>query len=205
MHNRMNADIDREYQLYSLHLGHLVNTFGRMETLLMSALKLHLAMNIGSPTDVRAMQLAASIYGSMRFKAAKDTVKRILEVEEGPAQRRKIASEVFEQLAHIEDFRDKLAHQIVTAAHSDLGAFWQVSDHVTTRKLRSLKVWVFDTVALKYATSDLEAAAQLLGHKPVTNQLFDHLDHAELPKWSYKSSLLKVVPYTKLRWPPPGE
>lgn len=196
------SDLEAEYQNYSLNLGHLINTFGRMESLLTSALKLHLAMNIGSPTDTRAMQLASAIYGSMRLRAARDTVKRVLDADDAPTARRARVEKVFEQLGHIESLRDKLAHQIVTPAHSDLGAYWQVSDHVTTRKLKQIKVWVFDTAAISHAAADLDKAAHFLGAMPISDRLFSHLDEAALPNWKYNASMLREVPHSKLRVPP---
>ena len=50
-------ELNAEYRLYCLNVGNLFTEFARLENLLTSALKLHLAFNIGSPEDVSAMRL----------------------------------------------------------------------------------------------------------------------------------------------------
>jgi len=195
--------LNQEYRLYCLNVGNLFTEFARLENLLTSALKLHLAFNIGSPEDVKAMRLASAIYGSMRFKASRDTIKRLLEVEGCPKPRVAFVENLFVQVGHIEAIRDKIAHQMVVPAHSDLGAFWQVSDMVTTRNIQQLKVWVFDTDAVLFAAQDLNKIGDFLGKRPITNRLFDHIAEFSPPSWRYKPSMLKLVPHSKLKAPPP--
>lgn len=76
--------ITNEYQDLCRLSGHLFLHFGRLENILTSALKLHLAFNIAEPGNERALQLASSIYGSQRFKASRDIVKRIMAAESAP-------------------------------------------------------------------------------------------------------------------------
>ena len=195
-------ELNAEYRLYCLNVGNLFTEFARLENLLTSALKLHLAFNIGSPEDVSAMRLASAIYGSMRFKASRDTIKRLFEVEDSPKLRVQFVENIFAQVGHIEAIRDKIAHQMVMPAHSDLGAFWQVSDMVTTRNIQQVKVWVFNTDAVFAAAKDLNTIGDILGKRPITNKLFDHLAEFALPSWRYKPSMLKLVPHSKLKIPP---
>lgn len=196
-------ELNAEYRLYCLNVGNLFTEFARLENLLTSALKLHLAFNMASPEDVRAMRLSSAIYGSMRFKASRDTIKRLFEVEGSPKARVKFVEELFAQVGHIEAIRDKIAHQMVVPAHADLGAFWQVSDLVNTRDIQQLKVWIFDTNAVLFAAQDLNSIGDILGKRPITNRLFDHLADFSLPSWRYKPSMLKLVPHSKLKIPPP--
>lgn len=194
--------VDREYQIFCLQTGHLFTGFARMENLLTSALKLHLAFNLASPEDTPSMKLASAIYGSMRLSASRDTIKRILAVEDAPKPLREFIEGVFAQLGHIEALRNKIAHQTVTPAHKDMGGFWQVSDLVNVRELSKLKVWAFDTKAIMNAAEDVVAAADRLGSRPVNGQLFSQLNDLSPPPWRYKPSQLKLVPHSKLRTPP---
>lgn len=196
------GDINEEYRRYSTHLGHLFASFARMETLLMGTLKLYLTMNIGGLEDSRSMQLASAIFGSMRFRATRDMIKRVMDADGAPKERVATISNTLEHLTHIEALRDKLAHQLVTPAHGDLGAFWQVSDHTMTRNIKGLKVWVFDTLSVAHAAHDLVVAADFLGSLPASNYLFSQIDLSSPPTWRYKPSMLKLVPHNKLRTPP---
>lgn len=191
--------LNAEYRLYCLNIGHLLTHFSRLENLLTSVLKLHLALNIGSPNEPRSMRIASAIYGSMRFKASRDTIKRLLEAEGAPKDRVTFVESLFTQISHIESLRDKIAHQLVVPAHADLGGYWQVSDMVNTRNIRNLQVWVFDTDALEAAAMDLDEIGNLLGNKPVNDRLFDQLPDFKLPSWRYKPSMLKLVPHSKLK------
>lgn len=197
------SNIDDEYRLFCLNVGHLFTAFARLENTLTGSLKLHLSFNFAKPGDTRSMKLASAIYGSMRFKASRDTIKRILVVEGAAKETTALLENVFAQIGHIESFRDKIAHQTVTPAHSGMGGFWQVTDMLNTRDLVKTQAWVFDTDALAHASRDLLLATDIIGGRNVNVPLFGDLPDLAPPAWQYKPSMLKLVPRSKLRTPPP--
>ena len=139
----------------------------------------------------------------MRFKTARDTIKRILAAEGADKPLVDYLEGIFAQIGHVENFRDKIAHQAVTPAHSDMDAFWQVSDLVNTRDLAKTQVWVFETSAVAAGSRDLLLAADLIGRKEVKGGNFGDYSDLSPPTWQYKPSMLKLVPRSKLRTPPP--
>ncbi|HEY0315396.1 MAG TPA: hypothetical protein VGC28_03925 [Sphingomonas sp.] len=52
----IDAELNAEYQRYCLAAGHLFTHWGRWEQLLTGALKWHLVMNIGDPTDKHSIK-----------------------------------------------------------------------------------------------------------------------------------------------------
>jgi hypothetical protein len=195
-----NSIVDAHYRNYCVRVGHLFAAFSRFETGLTATLKLHLANNINEQNGAQAKRLSAAIYGSMRFKASRDNIKRILEIEGADRSIRDVSDDIFLQVGHIEAFRDKIAHQIVAPGFSGGGkAFWQVSDYITTRDSAAPKVWVFDNDAVAAAGHDLVVAGDAIGPRPVEGRLFTHLAGAQRPAWQYRPSMLKLVSHNKRR------
>ena len=83
--------------------------FGRLEGTLTAALKLHLAMRMkdGNPS-ASEVALTSAVYGSMRFKAIRDTIKRIMHVEETPKRNADFVRLLFEHVGHVENLRDNV-------------------------------------------------------------------------------------------------
>lgn len=194
------SDLDDEYRKYCLNVGHLFSGFARLETLLAASLKLHLMRLLdGSCDKNRSARLAGAIYGSMRFKASRDAIKRVLKAENAPTELTQYVTDIFIQAGHIEDLRDKIAHQQVLPAHDDMDGYWQVSDQASTRDLTNVKFYVFDTIAISSAASDLGLAGECLGKNAIKGPLFAGLTDFSQPAWRYKPSMLKLVPHSKLR------
>lgn len=202
MAEKQTPDAADEYRLYCANVGHLFTAFARLETTLTGSLKLHLAINIEKPGTPRAMKLASAIYGSMRYKASRDAIKRILAAESASKSLVAHIEGVFAHVGHIENFRDKIAHQSVSAALNGKDGFWQVSDVVNTRDLVKTQVWAFDTSAVGAAANDLFLAEAIIGGRPVAGKIFDGLTDLSPPTWRYKSSMLKPVPQSRLIVPP---
>jgi len=81
-------ELNKEYRQNCLEVGHLMVAINRLENLLTTILKLHLAINIGSvdiPSESleskRTMGLASAIYGGLRYSASRDTLNRLMAVE----------------------------------------------------------------------------------------------------------------------------
>ena len=198
------SDLDNEYRKYCLNVGHLFTGFARLETLLSACLRLHLMNNIDDSGDTnRPARLAGAIYGGMRFKASRDVIKRVLKAEKASADLLQYVTDIFAQAGHIEDLRDKIAHQQVAPAHDDMDGYWQVSDHASTKDLTNIKFYVFDTKIIFDAALDLELVGESLADRPITNRLFAGLTDFSPPAWRYKPSMLKLVPRSKLTAPPP--
>lgn len=187
-----------EYRIYCGNVGHLFAGFARLETTLTSTLKLHLAINIEEPGTPRAMKLASAIYGSLRYKASRDAVKRILTAESASKEMVAYIEAVFAQVGHVENLRDKIAHQTVSAAHNPKDGLWQVSDVVNTRDLVKTQVWAFDTTAVGAAANDLFLAEAIIGGRYVSGKLFAGLTDLSPPAWRYRQTMLRSVPQSRL-------
>jgi hypothetical protein len=193
------AELNAEYQRYCLAAGHLFTHWGCWEQLLTGTLKLHLAMNIGDPADTHSIKLASAIYGSLRFSSSRETVKRLLKVEKAPAERISFMDAIFMQAKHIENFRNRLSHDVVVPSALNMGGYWQVTDAVNSRDLAALNVWVFDTAALHQAAHDLDVMTTLIGSYPITNALFSGVTSYVLPEWAFRADSLKLIPRSRLR------
>lgn len=189
-------DLNAEYADLCNAAGHLFIMFGRLEGTLSAVLRLHLGNQL-AVVDGSMVALPAAIYGSMRFKAARDTMKRIMNLQKVPDETKRFVLGVFEHVGHIETFRDYLAHQILAPAVEG-SPFWQVNDTVTTRDTSKPKVYLFTAEAIRAAGDDLLTASERLGNSNLTRKLFEGLDGAPVP-WRYKPSMLALVPQSKMR------
>jgi hypothetical protein len=164
-------------------------------------LKLHLANRIcGNAKAVDDIALSSAIYGSMRFKAARDTIKRIMKTEATPKPIENFVLSAFEHIGHIETFRDCIAHQTTVPAIEGRG-FWQVTDTITTRTVKDPKVRVFTSDAVVAAALDLVNAANRLGGNLIGDRLYAGEFDVSPVSWQYKPSMLKLVPQSKMRNP----
>ena len=197
-----NSGLNEKYRELCTLVGHLFIAFARLEGTLSSILKVHLAQQIDQSETVESIALSSAIYGSMRFKAARDTIKRIASSEENSKESLDLALKIFAQVAQIEDFRDKIAHQQMTPAYDGASAYWQITDVTSTRDIRNPKVYVFDSDAVGAAAEDLLIAGSRLGKNSTKTSILSGLSSDLSPvSWHFKSSMLKLVPLSKLRIP----
>jgi len=189
----------RQYNELCRGVGHLFICFSRFEGALSSLLRLHLANHTKLDT-YGSVALSSAIYGSMRYKTARDTIKRLMKLESTDADTVSFIGNVFAHVGHIEEFRNKIAHETVVPVHPDHLAgndVWQVSDQSTTRDIRNPKIYVFPTELVFQAAQDLVTAGARLGGM-VGTVLFKDL-HIEPIPWLYKPSKLRLVNLENLR------
>ncbi|MFB0875341.1 MULTISPECIES: hypothetical protein [unclassified Sphingobium] len=192
----------REYQELCLAIGHLFITFARLEGALAAILKLHLADKMGDLADSERLALSSAIYGGMRFSQSRDTIKRLATTEQVDKRTFDFASAVFSHIGHIQDLRDKIAHQQLVPAYEGSGASWQLVDTMTTRNIREPKVYVFEMESVAYAGDDLNTAAHRLGGHPNCGHVLQSLERDLSPiSWKYKPSMLRLVSQSELRKP----
>lgn len=195
------SEFNQDYRELCMGIGHLFITFARLEGVLTATLKLHLANRIsGKAKEAEDIVLSSAIYGSMRFKAARDTIKRIMTTEDTPQPVVKFVLSVFEHVGHIETFRDYIAHQTTVPAIEGRG-HWQVTDSITTRTVKDPQVRVFTLDAVVAAASDLVTAGNRLGGGLIGKRLYGDGFDASPVSWQYTPSMLRLVPRNKMRDP----
>jgi hypothetical protein len=200
MDSSLDQALHEEYRHLCLAVGHLFITFARLEGCLSSILKLHLADAMGGMTDKRKVRLSSAIYGSMRFAAARDTIKRLAAAESVSEQTVTFANSIFAHVGAIQDLRDRIAHHQIVPAFEGAGAYWQVSDQIATRDIRRPKVYVFDSVAVVSAANDLNTAAVRLGGPAKSGHVLQAVERDLQPiAWLYKPSMLRLVSLNELR------
>lgn len=143
----------------------------------------------------RAARMAAVVYGSMRMKAARDTMKRIAEAHEYAPKALEFHEAFFSHIGLIESFRDKLAHQTAVEIAGDEG-IWLVTDVVTTRSYKNPKAYQFTAEAILAAAQDLVLATVAIGSFLKKGP---RRSAPKLPPWRYKPSMLKFLPAEKVR------
>ena len=198
--NDPERDVDAEYRELCSVVGHLFMAFSRLEGALAALLKLHLGDKL--PKDSHVQQtLPSAVYGSMRFKAARDTLKRVMGVERTPDATRKFVSGVFEQIASIESLRDMLAHQQTVPADEGW-PFWQITDLMSTRDIPNTKIYIITPSDISKAADDLVNVGLRLGSNSALKGIFtgDGFDISPIP-WLYKPSMLKLLHQHKGRLP----
>jgi len=193
-------DIDEDYRILCATVGHLFISFARLEGSLSAALRLHLGNQFAADVSANA-GLPSAIYGSMRFRATRDVMKRIMTVEGTPKTIKAFVLGVFEQVGHIEHLRDLLAHQQTVPAEEG-SPYWQITDLVTTKSLKDTRIYLVTPDMIRAASDDLVTANKKLGNFEVTDKLFisPHFDASPVP-WRYKSSSLVLVPRSSGRGP----
>lgn len=123
------------YQLFCLAVGRMFLMWARLEGSLAAALRVHLEARMPHDDEAeknRAVRIAAAIYGSMRFKASRETIKRIATQEGFEADAMAFLAAVTEHLGNVEKIRDVIAHQSMLDDLSDSDV-WYFSTALTTR------------------------------------------------------------------------
>lgn len=181
--------------------GHLFLRFAALETALSVMLRMHLSDNIGDTEKPDGLRLASAIYGGLRYSAARDHIKRIMEVESTGAVEKAFVSSAFQHISHIQNLRDQLAHRHVNGAYTGGSGMWQLVDFATSKDISKPQVHLFHIGSVFYAAEDLTTAMErLCSYNPGTGCLFPTgaFDTSPIP-WRYKSSMLKLVPLDTLR------
>lgn len=187
------SDSDKEQwrALYAAG-GQLFFHFAALETYLSGCLRFNLTWKI----DVREWKdrsgFAAAVFGSQRFKASRDTVKRIVR-EEGKLSVEQLSTldEIMAHFGHIAALRDKLAHQH-TIKHPEQPETWLISDVFSTRNLRARQTWLITTQDIRDATYDLHFGREALGDPVGSGTLLIDCP-TEQPTWRYKPTALELL------------
>ena len=178
-------------------VGHLFLSFANLETVMTSVLKLHMAENLsGDPNPTSGIRLASAVYGSMRFTQSRDTIKRVIATELHSERDLEFLTGVFAQLAHIQAFRDMLAHQSLQRSNPErIDGTWRLSNMFTTKDLSKPLVYEFTLVAINAASADLKTATRRIGNQVAKKNILESIlgDTSPIP-WRYKPSMLKLVP-----------
>lgn len=181
--------------------------FSRLEGTLSAMLRLHLLSRMGGSVDDmengkhwNEFFTAGAMVGSMRYQTAKDTVKRMMDIQNITQSIRENIDKVFNQAGDIQKFRDMLAHQSLIRYTDQEPHYWFLSDIATTRAPISTRIWRFHVDTIAYAYDDLGAIHLLFGKGPVvTNDIIPDPDRfSELPAWKYRPSLLTLVDLSTL-------
>lgn len=191
------SDPEGQYPLLCEAVGYLFLQWAMLENEMAASLRNHLQRRMRNRE--KGYLIACSVYGSMRMKASRDTMKRIItELDCGP-KALNFHQKFFAQIGHIEDLRDKLAHQFVVKANKEYDGVWHTADIVTTRSYTNFKVYEFRTEAIVSAAQDLTAAANMIGqYLPKAARR----SAPQLPAWKYKPSMLKLRPRKRRPSPP---
>ena len=182
---------DRWKPVY-LASGQLLLFFARIESYLAQCVR----FNLGWRTDLSRYKdgsgYAAVILGSQRFKATRDTIKRVIEHENSlSSQQRAAVKEAMDHCGHIAAIRDKIAHQMLLP-HPDDQKVWLLTDSYSTRDLQNARTWQIRTAAFTDCTHDLSAVINFLGPPSASGTLFINVPN-EPPTWRYKPSELKLL------------
>jgi hypothetical protein len=171
-------------------VGSLFIRWARLENSLAAGLRLHLAERMPAKNQaerLRNMQTVCAVFGSMRLKDSRDTMKRIATEEcyaENVMEHFKL---VFAHIGHIGSLRDTLAHQQLKPTETP--GTWHLTNIATTRTVRSALTYQTTTDAIGFASEDLfNAAAYLDGF--MTDDKFRPMQLA----WQYKPSMLRLLP-----------
>ncbi len=184
----------KETQRFVQAVGFLLLSFSGVEGSLQAVLKLHLTRHLKKKykNDHFQLSLASAIYGSMRFSQARDTIKRIMNVENGPEQHTKFAADIFQQMGNIQSLRDMLAHQNLQTINEAEGEEWTISDVFTTKDTMNVKNYSVSTEAIELAGLDATKLTSTLCSFNETSTMFSGGDVSLIP-WQYKPSMLRLL------------
>lgn len=194
---QMAPDPARHYDTLTRVTGSLFLGWARLEGSLAALLRQHLAQALDMPQIIDGLNFAAAIFGSARFKALRDTLKRIATVTGSSQDTLAFMDEFFAHLGHIESLRDKLAHQQIMPRNDTIDGVWMVADYVTTRDFRNVKKYEFTADTVLDASRDvLDAAWKTTGLlvPHVIDENFPGEFNLEQPAWRYKPSSLVLLP-----------
>lgn len=182
-------DAKGHYAELASAVGSLFLQWALLESEMAASLRHHLTKKMRARKQGYIMSCA--LFGSMRLKASRDTIKRVItELEYGEAAL-KYHTEFFSQISHIEDLRDRLAHHITIKSNKDYDGIWCACDVVATRSFKNYKIYEFDTETVFLAATDLRIAAGVVGGF-LTSAADGRLP--PMPTWRYKSSMLRLLP-----------
>jgi len=168
--------------------------FSNLESVMQANLKLHLARRLRKRKDESfTMSLAAAIYGSMRFAASRDAMKRIMAVEKTSTQHRAFATDIFQQMGNVQSLRDMFAHQSADRRGSGFPDEWTLCDVFTTKETAKVKTYAVHTDSIEMAALDAMEVASRLSTFEQTPVLFSGGDTSPFP-WLYKPSMLRLLP-----------
>lgn len=204
--HRIVIDPEDFYRELCLHVGYLFMTWASFENTLSGVLKLHLANVISEdPNETSTIAMSSAIFGSMRFKAARDAINRIIASQPPKPLKAGKLGKIFEHIGNVEKFRDYFAHQSIQPTGQSLDGRWQITTMMTAKDLSKVQFFQFTTDAVEKAWTDVNLAMSALTDRDVTGvSLIDSLIGDDpLPAWHYKPSLLKPVHHSKAS-PPPG-
>ena len=193
-----------EYDQFCREVGKLILGFGNLENSLSICLKWHLKVAMVIVKPGHSLSLAGAIYGSMRFKTSRDTIKRILKAERASNEVTAFLTDAFGHIGHIEELRDKIAHQAVIEPVESHSGQWEAWDAFTTRDPQNDRVWAFSLSAVAMAADDAHALVERFSgyldaqHEAGSTELFASLDLSPIA-WRYKPSMLALLPKSKRR------
>lgn len=179
-------------QRLQMAVGALILEFADLENAVAAGLRLHLTFRLQPESDTNALAIAAAVYGSMRLKTSTLIMRRVMVQENVCPEALKLFDDVFAHAGHINDLRDKLAHQSLRAASADPEGHWAVDNLTTTRDLHRKQEYEFYTSDVVAAHCDLQTIRE------VTSGLLPHPGIREKavpksPAWRYKPQSLKLV------------
>lgn len=190
-----------EYDLFCRRVGHLFIMFARIEGSLSSSLRLQLLSRLGtSPESIDlnksfdSFNISSAVYGSMRYQAAKDMFKRMMDIQNIESSLRQNIDITFNQIGEIQKFRDILAHQQVMRLENQQENIWYIQNAVTLKSITGIKVQKFHVDVIADATDDLSLILDIFGNGPVVSNdiIPDPTRFETLPKWKFKPSLLTL-------------
>lgn len=186
-----------QYPKLCLAAGNLFITFAALENAMNSRLKLHLAYLINpAGEDPFAMSIGLAIYGSMRFKTARDTMKRIMVVEKAPKAIQDAVQAIFNQIGEIEKLRDLLAHQALSPYGEPPNQVLSLMTLFTSRDAGAAKRYEVNETVVSLAANDLMTAINRTwckGDRKAALFTEPTFDPSPIP-WQYKPSMLKQLP-----------
>lgn len=177
----------RAFEAYFRMLGEFNNAFTGLEHMLTCAIKNTLSLQLKEGTDE---WLINAIVGSMRMSPAKNTVKRILRVQNASKERLALVDKAFAQLGEIEWLRNRLAHNRTILRGTDERHSFVNYDFASATEATKSEFVAFQPDAIRCASEDLVAITKMMddlismhhGSKPV--------EELALPTWRYRPALL---------------
>lgn len=145
---------------YFYALGRFMHSFSMLEVGVNDLITIHVADSIS--TDWAKLDLVKSIIGGLRFKPARDTLKRLPRVSRFDDETREEVDRIFKHVGEIHFLRDRLAHN--AAGPVKVGDEWWFasSNQVNIREGEDLEVIRFTVEMLHNAADDLFRADALL-------------------------------------------
>lgn len=168
-------------------LGEFNNAFTGLEHMLTCSIKNTLSLQLKEGADE---WLINAIVGSMRMSPAKNTVKRILRVQNASKERLALVDKAFAQLGDIEWLRNRLAHNRTILRGSDERHSFVNYDFASASEATKSEFIAFQPMAIRCASEDLVAITKLVDDLMSMHHGSIPDDELALPTWRYKPALL---------------